>query len=128
MVLRNGKLTDDPNGRSSTGAKAFIEWFTRNYEGIARERDLQPPPESGIHHPVPIYSELQRIAVMMAIAEELRDQEVPLPGWMRDHEVKRVPVTPTTPSLTVGKKSESGGSRMIASIYGGVSLALRTMW
>jgi YD repeat-containing protein len=119
MVLRKGELEDDPNGKSSKGAMAFIEWFTRNYEGIAEEQYLQPPPESGLTEPVPIYSELRRIALTTAIAEQLRDQGVPLPFWMRNYPVKRIPVTPTTPSLTTARQKGNAITR----IFGGVNLS-----
>lgn len=123
MVLRKGKLEDDPNGASSQGALAFIEWFTRNYEGIAQEQYLQPPPETGLTEPVPIYAELRRIALTTAIAEQLRDQGVPMPFWMRDYPVKRVPVTATTPSLTTTREKHEGARKLTARIFGGVNLS-----
>lgn len=120
MVLRKGKLEDDPNGQSSRGARAFIEWFTCHYEGIAQEQYIQPPSETGINGPVPIYAELRRIALTTAIAEQLRDQGVPMPFWMRDYQVKKVMVTATTRSLTTTRKKEDG---RFSEIYGGVSLS-----
>lgn len=123
MVLKDGKLEDDPRGKSSKGALAFAEWFTRTYEGIARERYLLPPPESGIKAPVPVYSELRRIALMSAIAEQLRDLGIPLPLWMKDYDVKRIPIPYSTSAMTVSKTDSMGDRTITASIYGGVNLS-----
>lgn len=124
MILKNGKLEDDPKGKSSKGALAFIDWFTGNYDGISRECYLQPPPETGLTEPVPVFSELRRIALITAIAEQLRDQGVPMPPWMKDYPVKRVPVTPTTPAMTVSdSKIKDDNIKVEASIYGGVNLS-----
>ena len=87
MKWEKGRLIDDPKGESSAGAMAFTNWFTESYDRIADERYLAPPPESGITNPVPIFTELRRIALITAIAEKLRDQEVPLPFWMLDYDV-----------------------------------------
>jgi YD repeat-containing protein len=123
MVLRKGKLEDDPNGKSSKGALAFIEWFTRHFEGIAQEQYLQPPAESGLTKPVPIYAELRRIALTTAIAEQLRDQGVPMPFWMRDYPVRRIPIVSTTPSLTTTREKHEVMRTLTAQIYGGVNLS-----
>jgi RHS repeat-associated protein len=123
MVLRKGKLEDDPNGQSSRGAMAFIDWFTCHYEGIAQEQYRQPPSETGLTEPVPIYAELRRIALTTAIAEQLRDQGVPMPFWMRDYQVKKVPFTKTTPSLTTQREKEEGQMLRIGKIFGGVNLS-----
>jgi YD repeat-containing protein len=123
MVMKEGRLQDDPHGESSAGAKAFIEWFTRNYEAIAQERSLPPPAGSGLAQPVQVFTELRRVALICAIAEQLRDQGVAMPEWMRDHEVAKVPVTPTTPALTVPKSAPARNGTIHASIYGGVNLA-----
>jgi len=123
MVVRNAELEDDPSSGSSPGAQAFTDWFTRNYGDIAREQFLQPPPETGITEPVPIYTELERISLIMAIAEQLRGQGVPMPAWMRDYEVKKIPVPPTTPALIVEKSSQTDDGTIRMSIYGGVDLS-----
>ncbi len=122
-VLRQGKLEDDPNGQSSPGALAFIAWFTRHFEDIAQEQYLQPPPETGLTEPVPIYAELRRIALTTAIAEQLRDQGVAMPFWMRDYPVRRIPVTATTPAMTIAKAKPTGATRLTAELYGGVNLS-----
>jgi RHS repeat-associated protein len=123
MAWRNGKLEDDPRGRSSRGATAFVEWFTQNYDSIAGERYLVPPPETGLTAPAPVFAELRRIAAMTAVAERLRAQGIPMPAWMRDHRVTPIPVPKTTPSVSIEKTCDKGTRRLTASIYGGVNLA-----
>ncbi|MFZ4699588.1 MAG: RHS repeat-associated core domain-containing protein, partial [Candidatus Methylumidiphilus sp.] len=119
MKWEKGKLVDDAKRNPSKGAAAFTEWFTGNYEGIAREQYLLPPPESGISEKVPVFTELRRIALLSALAEKLRDQGVPLPFWMRDYEIRPVPFEKITPALQITRSKE----RMTARIFGGVSLS-----
>lgn len=119
MEWKHGKLVDDPKRPPSKGAAAFTEWFTGNYDQIAQEQFLTPPPEAGIKGPVPVFTELRRIALLTAIAEKLRDQGVPLPFWMRDYEVRRVPFEETTPALRI---TRSNGN-VTARIFGGVNLS-----
>ncbi len=119
MKWQNGKLVDDPVRKPSPGAVVFTNWFTTNYDTIAQEQFLTPPRESGITQPVPVFTELRRMALLTAIAEKLRDQGVPMPFWMRDYEIKVVPFEKTTPSLT----NPRSNGRMTASIYGGVNLS-----
>jgi len=119
MKWENGKLVDDTSGRSSPGATAFTDWFSTHYEAIAAERLLLPPPESGLTKPVPVFAELRRIALITAIAEQLRDQGVPLPFWMRDYPVTPVPVDHLTPGLELTRSR----GRVMARVFGGVSLA-----
>jgi YD repeat-containing protein len=119
MKWSKGKLVDDTKRAPSKGAASFSDWFTTHYGGIAAERYLLPPPETGITVPVPVFTELQRIALLTAIAERLRDQGVPLPFWMRDYQVRAVPFDQTTPSLEV---SRSEGNREVR-VFGGVSLS-----
>ncbi|MCK4304831.1 MAG: RHS repeat protein, partial [Candidatus Eisenbacteria sp.] len=123
MVLRNGVLEDDSSGESSKGALDFVEWFTNHFDEIAEEQYLQPPPKTGLTEPVPIYAELRRVALITAVAEQLRDQGVPMPFWMRDYEVKPIPIPATTPAMTIEKTRESGSRTTTASLYGGVSLS-----
>jgi YD repeat-containing protein len=123
MVWKHGKLEDDKKGKSSKGATAFVDWITRNYHGIAGEQFLQPPPETGITKPVPIFSELQRIALITAVAEQLRNQGVPMPGWMKDYQVVTIPMPDTTPAMTVPKTKRTENATLSASIYGGVNLS-----
>ena len=123
MKWEKKKLVDDLKGKSSPGADAFTTWFTRNYDGIAAEQYLMPPAESGMSQPVPVFAELRRIALMTAIAEKLRDQGEPLPFWMRDYEVRKVPFEHETPGMEVSKEKEEGKMIRTARIYGGVELS-----
>lgn len=122
MKWSGGELVDDRSGSSSVGAASFVDWFTGNYADIAAERFLLPPPESGLTEPVPVFAELQRIALITAIAETLRDRGVVMPHWMRDYAVTRVPFERFTPALEVTRTQ--GTSE--AHIYGGVQLSPET--
>ncbi len=119
MKWSKGKLVNNLSGQSSPGALAFIKWFTNHYDQIAAERFLTPPPESGITDPVPVLTELRRIALITAIAEKLRDEGVPMPFWMRDYEVEPVSFERTTPGLEVTRSNQ----RIVARVYGGVQLS-----
>ena len=138
MVMREGKLVPAPNGKSSKPAKLFTEWFTKNYDAISAETLLTPAAECGIPTAVPVFAELQRIALIAAIAENLRDQGEPFPSWMQNMDVKACPATDLTPS---GKQktdaiwvvSKVDGKKQVlrtkpqnfsgARIYGGVRLS-----
>lgn len=122
MKWEKGKLVDDKQGESSPGATAFTEWFTDKYDDIADERYLVPPPESGITDPVPVYLELRRIALITAIAEKLHDDGVPMPFWMREYEVRKVPFEKTTPGLEVTRTKHETDVIRTARIFGGVAL------
>ena len=123
MKWEKKELVDDLKGKSSPGANAFTAWFTRNYDAIAAEQYLMPPPETGMSEPVPVFAELRRIALMTAIAEKLRDQGEPLPFWMRDYEVQKVTFEHETPGMEVAKEKEAGNMVRMARIYGGVELS-----
>jgi YD repeat-containing protein len=116
MVLSDGKLVPAPDGKSSEAAKKFTAWFTRHYSDLEKEAMSVPPAGSGITRPVPIFAELRRIALIVAVAEALRDQGVPLPRWMREHKVKPFPV----PKTTRGRTFRVPGK---GAIYGGVTLS-----
>ncbi len=119
MKWEKGKLVDDAKRNPTKGAAVFTEWFTSNYEGIAHEQYLLPPPESGIAEKVPVFTELQRIALLTALAEKLRDQGVSLPFWMRDYEIRQVSFEKITPAMQITRTNE----RIKARIFGGVSLS-----
>jgi RHS repeat-associated protein len=119
MKWKRRELIDDLSAESSPGARAFTAWFTANYGRIAAEQYLPPPPESGLTQPVPVFAELQRIALITAIAETLRDQGVPIPFWMRDYKVGAVAFEKTTPGLQVTRERGKVSTR----IFGGVSLS-----
>lgn len=126
MKWQKNELVDDLTGQSSPGATAFSGWFTKNYDGIAAEQYLTPPVESGITSPVPVFTELRRVALLTAIAEKLRDQGEPMPFWMRDYEVRKVPFERFTPAMEVTRTQEKGNMSHIARIFGGVELSPET--
>lgn len=111
------------NSTASEGARAFTCWFTDNYGAIAQETKAKPPTESKIELPVHFYRELQRIALISAIAETLRDQNVPFPTWMQKYQVKSVPVTSTTPAIVAESSQTTNRGTLTRSIYGGVGLS-----
>jgi len=119
MKWEKGELVDDPEGKSSPGATAFTEWFTTHYNHITEEQFLTPPKESGVDTPVPVFTELRRIALITAIAENLRNQGIPMPFWMRDYHVQSVPFEKYTPSL----KETRSNQKVNASVFGGVQLS-----
>lgn len=123
MKWNRDRLEDDTRGTSSPGATAFTEWFAANYDGIALEQYLVPPVGSGITETVPVFAELRRIALCTAIAEKLRDQGVPLPFWMRDHEVGRVSFERVTPVMEVTRTRSGTGVSHVARAVGGVNLS-----
>lgn len=122
MVMQNGKLVTAANGRSSKGAEEFSKWFTKNYDQIANESLSVPPTGSEMTEPVPVFKELQRIALVTAIAEQLRDQGIALPFWIRGYEVKPFPTPETTPTHTVTK--DKGNA--VYTVFGGVNLSPAT--
>jgi YD repeat-containing protein len=125
MALRQGKLVPARDDTPSPAARTFQTWFTNSYAAIADEVRALPPTGCGVAQPVPVFQELQRLAVLAAIAERLRDQGVPMPAWIRDYSVTPCPMDPTTPALTVEASQTQGHSRRIQThkIYGGVTLA-----
>jgi RHS repeat-associated protein len=136
MILENGKLVPAPDDTPSPQAKAFAEWFTRNYDRLSDEVLGLPPEETGIKAPVSFFHELRRVALVTAIAERLCEQGVSMPQWMKSYTVDPCPLVQTTPAITVEKtgmetvqkKKWWGGSsseqrQVTRRIYGGVNLA-----
>jgi RHS repeat-associated protein len=123
MILKDGKLEPAAGKEPSPAARTFSAWFTKNYDGIARESRSIPAKGSGMQEPVAALAELRRIALLTAIAESLRDRGVPLPAWIQNYPVKPFPVATTTPSITV--EASKTRARMIRThrIFGGVRLA-----
>lgn len=132
MELEKGKLVTAKDPKPTEGAHAFAEWFTANYAKIAEEAKLGAPDAVGKDGDSRIYLELQKIALITAIAEQLRDQGIPMPQWMRDREIKKCPTPVETPAITA-KKSRSETTKAernttvtrtyTSRIYGGVQLA-----
>ena len=123
MRWEHGQLVDDPRGVSSFGARTFQQWFSQQYDAIADEVVVKPPPGSGVDTPVAIFHELRRIATIAAVAERLRDLGHTLPTWMREYRVALFPVPLTTPALRLRQTKEDGSGIRVAQIYGGVNLA-----
>jgi RHS repeat-associated protein len=121
-VIKDGKKIVLKGTKSKT-ALAYCAWFTKHYGELAKEVYLQPPPESEIKEPVPVFAELQRVALMAALAESLRDQGVPMPAWMLDHPVRAVPVRKKTPRLSLQNERKVNGRVYRLSQYGGVTLS-----
>lgn len=119
MILRKGKLEPDTDGEISEKAKKFSEWFTLKYDQIADESYSLPPNGSGFNKPVPVFKELQRIAMITAIAEHLRNNGIDFPFWMHNHNVQKFSIPETTPAHTVER--EKGNIKM--TVYGGVALS-----
>ncbi len=111
------KLVTARSPRPSKSAAAFTHWFTSQYDKIAKEAKLRPPKHCGFERPVAVYEELRRIALVTAIAEVLRDQNVPFPGWMSNYPVKPCICDRKTPVLRVEGKGYkvTGGVQMAAS-------------
>jgi RHS repeat-associated protein len=123
MVLSDGKLVPAPDGKSSPGARAFQEWFSRNYPAIAREARSRFPAECAAKTDVMIFEELKRIALIAAVAERLRDQGVPMPAWMRHYHVQPFPVPRTTPAITARLQRLEDGRTRTLNTYGGATLS-----
>jgi RHS repeat-associated protein len=119
MELKDGKLVTAEDKTPTKGAQAFTAWFTARYNELAEEVKMPAPEGAGrVGHSF-VYRELERIALITAIAEQLRDQGVPMPQWMREYKVKLCKTPKTTPAITVERTKAT--SRV--SIYGGVQLA-----
>jgi YD repeat-containing protein len=123
MIMRNGKLESAPSAKPRAGSREFSTWFTRHYDGIAREVRSRPPSAMGGEGDVAVFAELRRIALIAAIAERLRDQGVPMPGWMREYPVPAFPVPTKTPAITAVLERQRGRITQRVSTYGGTVLS-----
>lgn len=120
-VLKEGKFTPRP-GASSPAATAFTRWFSARYDALCKESRSTPPDKGARSAETFIFQELRRVTLLVAIAEALRDQGVPMPDWMRDYPVQHFRFPGETPSLTVSQTTQEGKRTVKRSIYGGVSL------
>ena len=121
MLLKNGRMV--PSGKlSSKGASDFSAWFTTNYDAIADEAISTPPAGLGLDKPVKVLHELRSIALIVALAEKLRDEGVPLPDWLLSHQPLRVRPALETFSVSNTETVVNGRSRETRSVFGGVSL------
>lgn len=119
MEMRGGKLVSARNRKPSAAAEYFSKWFTEHFDEIAKEHYATPPAGSGIQTPVPVFDELRRIALVAAVAENMRDQNVPLPQWIRDFPTPKVSVDKRTPAITLREKN----GNIMRRIYGGATLS-----
>lgn len=122
MVLRSGKLVPAPNGTSSRMAKAFSPWFARSFDEVDGEASPAIPDGNRVEPGTKVFYELRRIAVMTALAELMREQGVPLPSWMRAHQVKPFHMPETTPAVVSERTKAVRNGTVTKRIYGGVSL------
>jgi RHS repeat-associated protein len=122
MKMQGGELVPADNDAPTRASQIFADWFTKNYEAIAEEALSAPPVGSGIGGNIAVFKELKRIALITAIAENLRDNGTPLPFWMRDYKVKPWATPKTTPAITV----ETRTGQVIHQVYGGVDLSTPT--
>jgi YD repeat-containing protein len=118
VIPRDGKLESVPGAKSNPSSETFARWFGGHIEDLARGIWSTPPAESGWKEKVPVFAELQRIALIAATAEQLRDQNVPLPAWMREHTVPPFRMPRTTPTMT-GESVRKEGTR---SVFGGAQM------
>lgn len=119
MEMRRGRLVSARNRKPSPAAEYFSKWFTEHFDEIADEHYATPPPDSGVQTPVPVFQELRRIALIAAVAENLRDSGAPLPQWIGEVPPAKVSVAKTTPAITVQEKK----GNLMRRIYGGATLS-----
>lgn len=126
-VFEGGQLHSAPNAAPSVSARRFADWFTTHYQDLERQVVSPLPHGHGLpFSSVPVFAELRRIALLTAIAENLRDQGVPMPAWMEDYPVAPFPVpTHTRPLATSRERAVSGGV-VISTLRGGVNLTAAT--
>lgn len=126
MKMAKGKLEPVEDPTPTPGAAYFSKWFTSHYNDIAREWLAKPPEGNGMSQPIRIYEELRQIALITAIAEYMRDQGEPMPGWVRDYHVQPFSMPQRTPALLVEEKRQRGNTITTQQIYGGVDLTPET--
>ena len=123
VIPKEGKLESVPGAKSNPSDEAFARWFSDHYADLSREVWSTPPEGTGRKGRVPVFAELQRIALIAAIAEQLRDQNVPLPSWMRDYRVEPFPMLRTTKTLRVEEKRRQGDVTRTRSVFGGAVMS-----
>jgi RHS repeat-associated protein len=125
VIPKNGKLESVPGAKSRPSDTAFAQWFSEHFDDLAREVWSLPPPESGRTDKVPVFVELRRIALIAAVAERLRDQNVPLPGWIRDYPVQPFATPRTTPTITPQLSRRMGTTQLRRGMFGGAEMSPR---
>src|SRR5262249_52160313 len=94
-----------------------------HFSELEKEWRSPPPKGSGLKGPIPVFTELRRIAFIAALAESLRDQGVPMPAWMKDYQVRSFPVPEKTPTLLFDVKRKIDEKTYTFKFFGGVTLS-----
>ncbi|MEM7292583.1 MAG: hypothetical protein AAF420_04180 [Pseudomonadota bacterium] len=122
MTLQpNGTLEDMDGVRSSPGAEVFSNWFTQNMVDVGQEARMHAPAERG-GALVDVFAELRRFAVLTALAEQARAEDLTIPTWMTEHQIAPVQVDIDTPALTEQRRHTQGNVVTTISVYGGAQL------
>jgi RHS repeat-associated protein len=122
-VRADGKFTELADTKPPRSEQDYALWFAEHIDDMAREVRSMPPAESGMTEPVPVFLELRRIALISAIAEQLRDQGVPLPRWIRDYPIKPFRMPTTMPEAANKVVFTTGGGTLTFSPYGGAVMS-----
>jgi len=123
MKRVKGAFVPAANQEGWTPGVSFADWFSKHYDEIAAEVSSTPPEGCIDAEEIPVFSELRRIATVVAIAEDLRDRGVPFPSWMDGHDVASCVVPEQTPAVTV----EGERSGRVRSVYGGVEFRAKVV-
>ncbi len=126
-------LTEDTlvgNGAVDPDAKAFADWFTANYDAIARENytvyDYSRETVGGeAPSQLRVFQRLEQVAKAIAFARFLRDNDIPIDfSWIDNYEVP-VRNTPLEAKTVQNSRTKpvSGGTFTIT-ITGGVTMNL----
>lgn len=132
MRLMHGRLV--PTDRHpSDRARAFIDWFGDSYRRVGDEVAARKSNEAGAAPQTNVFRELERLAVVSAIAQSLHSRGVPMPVWMRTHVPAKLETPTETPAIRV-LHPEQTDARILSraeyehkqfaglAIYGGVNL------
>ena len=118
----------DGKGVTDTNAQAFAEWFTTNYDAIAKEEyAVYRYPGEGLETEGPfsmrIFQRLEQVAKAIAFARFLYDNRIPIDfSWIEKVELPKVN-TPTFVNTVQNERfSEGPGGLTRIVIFGGVTL------
>jgi YD repeat-containing protein len=123
VIPRNGQLESVPGAKSRPSDLAFARWFSEHFNDLDGEVWSVLPPECGRTEKVPVFLELRRVALIAAVAERLRDQNVPLPRWLRDYPVRPFNMPRTTPTITPQLSRRLGGTELRRAMFGGAVMS-----
>lgn len=117
MLTSNGRLQSQP-GVSTPESETFAKWFTDNYSRIERDYSATPP-GSGKPAPEQVFAEVRRLTAISAVAYSLLVQGKPLPRWMREWSIAKVPLPRTTPTVQAEVRRPTQGGTHIVRVTGG---------